>query len=153
MPLISSLISKLPDDFPAYTFTPADDFFWSPEKQTVFYVQESDDEASLLHELAHALLGHASYHKDIELLDMERDAWHHAATDLAARYNVSIPVDQVEDSLDTYRDWLHARSTCPHCAATGVQTKKRDYKCIACFTKWRVNDARVCALRRYTLPN
>jgi hypothetical protein len=151
MPSTSSLITKLAHDFPAYTFIPANEFLWSPRKQTIFYASASNDTASLLHELAHAILGHASYDKDVELLDMERDAWHHATSSLASRYTVSISPDQVEDSLDTYRDWLHARSTCPSCNATGIQTKRGNYRCIACRMEWRVNDARICALRRYKL--
>jgi len=147
----SSLASKLATDFPDYTFTPAKEFLWSPEKQTVFYIAGSTDASSFLHELAHAVLHHQSYTRDIELLEMERAAWLQAEV-LAKGYGVTVTPDTVEDSLDTYRDWLHARSTCPGCEATGVQTKKNEYKCIACRTKWRVNDARICALRRYTLP-
>ena len=150
---ISSLVTNLKHDFPDYIFVPGDDFLWSPEKKTISYVFDSDDHGSLLHELAHAILGHAAYNRDIELLELERAAWQHATDHLAHTYGIIISPDQVEDSLDTYRDWLHARSTCPACRATGLQTKKNEYKCIACHEKWRVNDARLCALRRYRLHN
>lgn len=151
MPSTTLLATKLQADFPAFTFTGADEFRWSPQEQTIFYDHTSDDQASLLHELSHASLRHADYTKDIELIEMERDAWEHATTTLSKRYAVTIDDTIVQDALDTYRDWLHARSTCPHCKATGLQTKKNQYKCLVCETKWRVNDARVCALRRYTL--
>ena len=151
MPSTTSLANKLQSDFPAYTFKASDEFRWSPQENIIFYDQNSDDIASLLHELAHATLGHASFTKDLALIEMERDAWQYAVTKLAPAYGLTINDETVQDSLDTYRDWLHARSTCPHCKATGVQTKKSTYKCILCATKWRVNDARVCTLRRHIL--
>jgi hypothetical protein len=151
MPSISSLAIKLQADFPAFIFAAGDTFRWSPEEKTILYVESSDDAASLLHELSHALLNHSEYLKDISLIEMERDAWNFAVESLAKKYNVSIEESTVQDSLDTYRDWLHARSTCPTCQATGVQTKKDSYKCLVCGTNWRVNEARLCALRRYKL--
>jgi DnaJ-class molecular chaperone len=51
--------------------------------------------------------------------------------------------------MNSYRDWLHARSTCPVCQATGMETKKSIYTCPACRHQWRVNEARICSLRRY----
>lgn len=149
MPSISSLVNKLRSDFEQFAFTPSDDFHWSPTDNTVYYIPDSDDRASLLHELAHGLLGHKSYARDITLLAMERDAWSRASQELGPAYKVTINDKMVEAALDTYRDWLHARSTCPSCQAIGVQTNKHQYGCLACHEKWRVNDARICALRRY----
>lgn len=151
MPSTISLASKLQPDFPAFVFTASDTFRWSPQEKKIYYDQTSNDAASLLHEVSHAVLNHTEYSKDIELIEMERDAWDHATAILAANYQIAVNEDDVQNALDTYRDWLHARSTCPQCKATGVQTKKSEYKCIACGTKWRVNEARVCALRRYRL--
>jgi hypothetical protein len=151
MPSTISLATKLRADFPAFTLTAGEGFLWSPSDKVITYDQTSDDMASLLHEVSHAVLDHAQYSKDIELIEMERDAWNHAVKILAARYQVHIHDNTVQAALDTYRDWLHARSTCPKCQATGLQTKKNQYKCIACTANWRVNEARVCALRRYTL--
>ena len=149
MPSITSLISRLSVDFPQFSFTLSDQSHWSPDHQTVFINQQTDDEATLLHELSHALLGHTNYDRDISLIEMERDAWQYAANQLSVRYAIVINDDTVQDALDSYRDWLHARSTCPTCQATGVQTSKAHYKCLTCTTAWKVNDARVCALRRY----
>jgi hypothetical protein len=151
MPSITSLATKLQSDFPAYTFIDSDTFRWSPETKTIFFDHSSNDNASLLHELSHAVLDHANYLKDISLIEMERDAWKFAVEELAEKYNVTITDETVQDSLDTYRDWLHARSTCPECQATGVQSKKDSYKCLICGTNWRVNEARLCALRRYKI--
>ncbi len=151
MPSIASLLSKLQADYPSLQFAASHEFRWSPDELTVFYDKDSDDVASLLHELAHALLQHQAYTRDIELIELEQSAWHYAVTTLASGYEVAIDEDIVQSSLDTYRDWLHARSTCPGCGATGVQTRKSTYACLACPTNWRVNDARICALRRYTV--
>lgn len=151
MPSITSLANKLQTDFPAFAFTASDEFHWSPIEKAIFYDAKSADTPALLHELAHALLGHETYTRDLYLIGFERDAWKYATKELAPTYKVAINEEEVEDALDTYRDWLHARSICPGCHATGIQTKKNEYKCIICRTKWRVNDARACALRRYKI--
>jgi hypothetical protein len=151
MPSITSLATKLQTDFPRFGFVASHEFRWSPKERTIFYDQDSSDQASLLHELSHAILDHREYARDIELIELERDAWTYARETLAHTYDASIDSEQSEDALDTYRDWLHARSICPGCLATGLQTKKNEYKCILCTTKWRVNDARICALRRYKI--
>ena len=57
----------------------------------------------------------------------------------------------IQEHLDTYRDWLHARSICPSCTANGYQISSHTYECPACLHTWRVNEARICALRRYSL--
>lgn len=147
----TSLVSKLQSAYPDLLFTIGEDFRWSPENKTITYPSNTTDAASLLHEVSHAILEHASYSRDIELIEMERAAWQYAQTHLAGTYDVAILTDDVEDSLDTYRDWLHSRSLCPQCGATGVQIKSAEYKCIVCFTHWRVNEARGCALRRYKI--
>lgn len=152
MQSIRSITKKLQRDFPDYHFETADSFWWSAAKKTIFYdPQVPSAHAFLLHELSHALLGHQGYTRDIELLKLERDAWHHAKTVLAPSYGVTIDDTTTEDNLDTYRQWLHDRSTCPRCDATGLQTKEQLYHCLACGNQWRVNEARLCALRRYSL--
>lgn len=104
--------------------------------------------AYLLHEFGHALLGHTNYRQDVELLQMERAAWDEAIK-LSREYHIDIEEDLVEDALDSYRDWLHMRSLCPHCQSTGIQVSPGHYECLACHHTWRVNEARTCALRRY----
>lgn len=151
MPSISSLIHNLSADYPAITFTEGVRFSWSPSEHTVTYVSgEANAEALLLHELSHGLLEHARYSKDIELLSMEVAAWENAK-ELAQHYEVVLHDEAIETHLDSYRDWLHDRSTCPACSATGYQTSKDTYTCPACAHSWRVNEARICALRRYSL--
>ncbi len=149
MPSIHSLIQTLSTAYPALTFTKGDTFRWSPSEQTVFFqLDHPHAEALLLHEAAHGILGHTRYESDVSLLSMEAAAWE-KALQLANLYAVTIAHDTAEDHMDTYRDWLHARSTCPNCTATGYQTKADTYHCPACLNSWRVNEARSCQLRRY----
>jgi len=149
MPSTPSLAQRLKSDYPQFNFKQADDYLWSPTNQTVYYAYTDQDEL-LMHELAHGLLGHTEYHHDVELVAIERSAWD-KALELAENYNVSITDGLIESTLDSYRDWLHARSTCPACSATGLQIKKQTYRCPACQHTWRVNEARVCALRRFSV--
>lgn len=150
MPSTASLIQRLKTDYPQFTFAAGADFLWSPSDHTVYYKQTSGSPAFLLHELSHGLLGHTDYTRDIELIAMERAAWDRALT-LAGTYDLSIEDNLIENTLDSYRDWLHARSTCPECQAIGLQTKKQIYACPACGHSWRVNEARICALRRFSI--
>jgi hypothetical protein len=145
-----SLLPKLQLDYPQLLFAPGERFAWSPDAQTVFYDESDPGNTSLLlHELAHGLLEHHDYSKDVELVAMEAEAWDKAII-IGAAYKIPIADDAIQDTLDTYREWLHARSTCPECEATGYQSGKAEYTCVACAHTWRVNEARICALRRYS---
>ena len=150
MPSTASLIQQLVKEHPALTFTASDEFRWSPTEHTVFY-DPSDGQASalVLHELSHALLKHLDYSSDVALLAMEAAAWDESLK-LAPKYKVVIDQSIIDENLDTYRDWLHARSTCPACTATGYQIRSDAYSCPASFHDWRVNEARSCQLRRYS---
>ncbi len=151
MQSIQSLINELQKDFPKLNFVESDEFLWSPTKMTVFFDPDSQYcHEYTLHELSHAILGHQNYMQDIELLKLERDAWNYARNSMAKDYNVIIDEEIVQDNLDTYRDWLYARSTCPVCETTGIEKKTQQYKCLACGHDWIANEARLCALRRYS---
>lgn len=150
MPSLNSLITKLNADYPTLTFQKSDGFRWSTTDQTVFFDDTMPQaDAFCLHELSHAILEHREYDKDIELVKLERDAWEYARRTLSTTYGVPVSEDLIQDNLDTYREWLHARSTCPLCHATGIQAGPRRYDCLACGQSWKVNEARICALRRY----
>ena len=153
MATTSWLVKRLRADYPDVSFVLADDFAWSPVRRSVSYSDDDDPVAllTLLHEVAHAHLAHTDFYRDIDLLRFERAAWDHAAHVLAPRYDVPVDGEIVEDMLDTYRGWLHARSRCPECVGTGLQTARDRYHCLGCVRQWRVNDARRCALRRYSL--
>jgi hypothetical protein len=127
-----------------------DKFYWSPSKREIIYRQDDPDGLEhLLHELSHAALEHTSYESDIALISMERAAWQYAKTNLAPLYHVRIADDLIQDDLDTYRDWLHARSTCPDCKSNGIQTSRQHYQCLVCNGSWSVNLALHCQLKRY----
>lgn len=151
----STLAKRLQQTFPQLRFAVGDNFYWSASEQTVFFRSViSDDEAALLlHETAHGLLGHHDFTSDIALLKCERDAWRHAKKVLAPQFGVDIDEDTAQDHLDTYRNWLHARSLCPSCHQTGLQAAEQRYECINCKSRWRVNEARTCGLRRYALKS
>ena len=154
MPSIPSLLDQVADDYPTIRFQAGDDFLWNPGDCVIVYdLNSAHLSERLLHELSHAELEHAVYDSDIELIGLERDAWHHAKSVLAPRYGQRIATDVIEDDLDTYRDWLHARSLCPHCQQNGLQTAERQYTCLVCQTTWSVNQAIGCALRRYIKSN
>lgn len=147
-----SLINKLSRDYPEFHFSTGEEFWWSATQNTVYINPLSaHGHEYALHELGHALLGHKGYRRDIDLIKLERDAWEYAKTTLAPRYRVQIPEDTIQSNLETYRDWLYTRSTCPDCQTTGIETKKQTYRCLACKHIWSVNEARLCNLRRYSL--
>lgn len=155
MEKITSLVRKLKNSaasepqLHSLTLQKGELFSWNHSACAITYNPHNKNaESYLLHEFSHALLGHKEYSKDIELLKMERAAWDKALA-LAGTFNVKIDNQLIESSLDTYRDWLHDRSICPACAATGIEINKQHYECIACHTTWRVNEARSCELRRY----
>ena len=146
------LIHKLQADYPLFRIESSDSFLWSSKHQTIYIDTDADHcKEFTLHELSHALLNHRGYKADIDLVKLERDAWEYARAHLAPRYGYSIDEELIQDNLETYREWLHARSKCPECEAIGLQTKSRHYRCLACSHIWRVNEARLCALRRYSM--
>lgn len=144
----SQLAKQLAADYPQLHFAPGEQDWWDSHSQTVFY---HTTPAALLHELGHALLGHTSYRRDVELLAMEQAAWH-KARQLAPHYHVTITTDTVEDHLDTYRDWLHAKSTCPRCHVNGAEVAPHTYLCLACRQRWRTNSAIHNRVQRRLVP-
>jgi hypothetical protein len=152
MPSTLPLLDTLKREHPDISFEHGDHFEWQPSTRTILYdPEDSFFEAHLLHEVSHALLNHTDYERDIDLIAMERDAWQMAKVELAPNYGVSVTGDILHHDMDTYRDWLHARSLCPHCGSNGIQIKKREYKCVTCLKTWKVNEARTCQLRRFKL--
>ena len=148
-PSISWVISQLGQHLPDVEFIEDEDFAWSAPQKQITYDPKADDAIwQLMHEAGHATHQHANYRRDIELLGYEVEAWG-AAEQLAAKLDISIPIDIIDDHIDTYRDWLHARSQCVDCSQTGIQVSPDSYRCLHCPATWRVNDSRRCGLRRY----
>jgi len=142
---MEALISQLRQDYPDIVFTQSHVASWSPSTQQVSYNDHKEEVAawSILHEIGHALLGHASYNSDVELLYKEREAWNEAKR-LASKYHLIIDNDYIEDCLDTYRDWLYKRSTCPTCRRQGLQQSRMQYRCVNCDSGWSVTTQRFC---------
>jgi hypothetical protein len=147
----TSVLKKLITSHPQFTFIEGDNFLWSSFDNTIYYDRSAKDKSVyLLHEISHALLGHSNYDRDIELVSMERQAWDYTLK-LAPKYNLVVPESIIQSTLDSYRNWMHERSTCPECESSGLQINKNSYMCPCCNHAWRVNEAKNCALRRYSL--
>ncbi len=152
MPTTPSLLHNLQAEYADITFEAGESFEWQPSGKTIIYdVTDPYFDGRLLHELSHALLNHHEYERDIDLIAMERDAWQQARIELGPKYGIKVEGESIHHDMNTYRDWLHERSTCPHCQSNGLQIKKHEYKCVTCKKTWRVNEARTCSLRRYKL--
>lgn len=145
----TSILKKLRGDYPQFRFVKSASFYWSSSDNTIFYADsKKTNTILLLHELSHAILSHNNYDQDIQLIAMERQAWDNTK-ELAKKYKIEVSDDTIQSNLDSYRDWLHSRSTCPKCKSNGLQIDTKTYECLECGEKWRVNEARICALRRY----
>lgn len=146
-------LSCLRQRFPRITYRESNVFCWSPETNEVLYATSKDEQCaqwSLLHETSHALLRHASYKTDFELLRLEVMAWE-KAKELATELAIEINEDHIQDCLDSYRDWLYARSICPRCGNKSLQqTDLKHYRCFNCHEAWQVSPSRFCRAYRAT---
>ncbi len=143
------LVTALAKDYPQFVFEAGAQEHWSPKTETITY--ELGQDYGLLHELAHALLGHTNYHSDFELLKLESLAWHTAA-EIGKKYGVIIDEDHIQNCLDTYRDWLHRRSKCPTCGVHVLQSSVHSYKCFNCGASWQVSAGRFARSYRLKSP-
>lgn len=143
----NAIISKLTELLPSVAFVEARSFYWSPKTKTVYIdsaaLSTKTGKWALLHEFAHAQLGHETYANDAGLLTLEVNAWQ-LAEKLGLQLNCKIDPDHIQDCLDTYRDWLYARSTCPTCALNSLQIDETVYQCLNCSTRWSVSPSRFC---------
>jgi hypothetical protein len=149
------VIKRLKKVLPDVNFVSGDNFLWSPASRTITYhkspIEDKIATWSLLHETGHATLGHESYDSDIDLLLMEVAAWE-KAKQLAKQLDISIDDDHIQDCLDTYRDWLYQRSTCPRCGLVSLQTSSSEYECLNCDCVWKVSSSRFCRPYRRSAP-
>lgn len=143
---MDNLIPTLSKTYPDITFTEGSRFYWSPRNRSVVYKKSSllhnRGLWSLLHELSHGLLDHSTFETDFELLCMERDAWEHARK-ISKDFGISLDDNHVQDCLDSYRQWLYLRSTCPNCTSAGLQIRSGSYRCINCNNTWSVSRSRM----------
>jgi hypothetical protein len=142
-----ALLKQIATDYPDLEFIESAHFSWHSGKKHVSYQKNTSNIThnifALLHELGHAILNHKDYKHDIELLQLEVLAWEKARA-LASDYGLELEEDYVQDCLDTYRDWLHLRATCPTCFSRSLQSTEKRYRCFNCQTEWQVSRSRLC---------
>lgn len=147
---MNNVLEKIKKDFSSFNFIASDSYYWSPLKNTVHYGQITEDPRSLwplFHEVGHAKLGHRRFNSDFELLTLEMEAWDIAKI-ISINYGIFISEDHIQDCLDTYRDWLYKRSTCPFCTNSALQIKVNTYSCFNCNNTWKVSASRKCRTYR-----
>lgn len=134
---LNKFIAGLKKDFEQFRFREGKKFMFRPSRTIIFepladYLESPEKyKLSLLHELGHAILEHKFYITDPERLRMESEAWE-KVRELCLRYGVNYDEEYTEGELDTYRDWLHRRSSCPECGLTRYQTRDGEYHCPLC---------------------
>lgn len=148
----SDLLILLKTAYPEVIFKAGEDFSWHPDERTVYYIDSQIGAISgnlqLLHETAHACLEHQDYDFDSELIRIELEAWR-KCRELSIKYDQPVESRYIEDCLDSYRDWLHKRSTCIDCGQVSLETGPFLYKCFNCQASWRVPASPLC--RRVTV--
>jgi hypothetical protein len=141
------LLHRLQKQLPTIKFVEAATFYWSPQTSTIYInsgaLGSEEGQWALLHEAAHALLKHQSYKTDAALLTLEVEAWQ-SAQEMGKNLEVEIDEEHIQDCLNTYRDWLYARSTCPTCTLNSLQIDETTYLCMNCSTRWSVSQSRFC---------
>lgn len=141
------LLSKLKAEYPHITFIEGQTFMWSPQKSQITYnstaLKTEKGAWTLLHELGHGVLGHQAYKTDLELVELEAAAWT-KAKEIGSQYSLKIDENYIQDCMDTYRDWLHLRSTCPTCGSVSPQLNSTTYRCFNCTQEWTVTTSRFC---------
>ena len=140
----TKLLDNLKSDYPHLHFLAGKTDSWSPNAQRINY-REPINSYHLLHEVGHAILGHTSYQLDVELLQIEVDAWA-KAQEIAPKYGLKVDRDLINDCLETYKRWLLKQSLCPECHLAGLQGNDRLYSCPNCQTRWNVPLRLGCAV-------
>ena len=134
-------LSDLQLFYPEYRFKPGLRFLFRPPN-TIFYEPLDGPfqpfALQLLHELGHAISGHRNFQLSIDRLKIETEAWQAAEKilqihpELVAKYHLSFDQEFAEVHLDTYRRWLHQKTTCKKCGLTMFQDKNQTWYCPHC---------------------
>jgi hypothetical protein len=145
----SALLQKITHAFPDISFIASQTFMWSAKKHTIFFdpkrINNSRGIMGLLHEIGHASLKHQNFDLDIDLLNMEVDAWQ-KAKQLGNHFGIEISPKHIDNCLESYRLWIYKRSKCPDCLNTGLQIASSSYNCFMCGRLWAV--AKTCTTLR-----
>lgn len=148
--VMQQIVQTIQNSFTRFTFMPAEVCRWSAEEQTIYFVDDEQQDSvwGLMHELGHGLLQHTDFTSDMDLLEKEVAAWEKAHA-IARQFGLTIESEHIDTCLDSYRDWLSQRSTCPTCGLHGIQTSDL-YRCLNCTGTWRVSANRFCRTYRRT---
>ena len=140
---MQKLIAAIKEDYPDFTIKQGSRFCWKPPKTIIYEPETAYPPAHFalltLHELGHAVSGHKDYKTTVERLKIESEAWC-AARRLFKNYqkrgilpkNWTFNEEFIEQELDTYRGWLHLKTTCKTCGLTMYQTKDGTFHCPRC---------------------
>lgn len=130
---MNKFCEQLREEYPNLCWRVGKKFAYRPPRTIVVEQNFEQDCYNLLvlHELGHALCEHKNYGTDAERLKMERQAWE-KARELAKKYEVEYVEELVEEKLDSYREWLHQKSTCKRCGLTMYQKRNGGYFCPQC---------------------
>ncbi len=147
MPNLHLLINSCKQQLKDIKFIDSGSFYWSPKTKSIHFngtaLETTIGQWALLHETAHASLSHQSYTTDMGLLELEVEAWQ-TAEELGRQLGIVIDADHIQECLNTYRDWLYARSTCPTCELNSLQVEETVYLCLNCSARWVVSQSRFC---------
>lgn len=131
-----AFLESLKKTYPDFTFRPGRKFLFRP-KTSIYYLEANNNfRLLLLHELAHALLGHFSYKKSLERLKIERDAWE-KTRELCKTHSVPFDEDLAEAELNTYRDWVHQKTLCKVCGSTCLEVSSESLFCPFCQKEYK----------------
>lgn len=126
-----------------YNCQPGKHFAYSSSSQAITYAPKEvftpKGFLALLHEISHAKLNHFNYDFDLELLEMEKEAWNEVKKE-AHSHKVVIDENHIEECLSSYTSWITKRSSCPVCATFGLQKSHNTFQCFSCQTRWVVNE-------------
>ncbi len=130
---------------------PGDVFSFNSGTKTITYIpeelEEKNGDLALLHEIAHMQLGHFTYKYDIELMQMEEEAWD-TTRKLAKENGIEVDEDHIKECLDSYDQWISKRATCPKCGEYALQKDNKTFGCFVCDCYWEVNDRKDRAVRK-----
>ena len=146
-------IQQIKDQFLEYDFQEQSYYGFDSNKKKVYFIAKTDQEPEnpllLIHELAHAELGHLDYQSDLELVLIEIKAWDKAR---AICQDIEVEYDpRLRDAcIQTYIDWYKLRGTCPNCDTLCIN-KHQKYNCYQCLTSWEVSSSLHPDPRKYNL--
>ncbi len=154
MRVTQTLLERITNTYHELNFEPGDEFLYDAADEIIYYHEASlgrnEGQIALLHEIAHAQLGHFHYHTDLELFALETQAWH-ATKHLCAVHGVTLSEEYLRNCLSTYAHWLNNRASCPVCNNFSTQEDELTYRCFLCHARWQVKTDVQARIRKVRL--